>query len=220
MVIAAPTPTHLEKRGWVLDKLRPLFTKAVQTLECGACVAAVNGVKDVAKINKGWVSSVAKELCPSLAKFPADVCNGIVDLYGPVVIDIIMKADISGGDGKIICHAVGGICPAPAITSGTLTFPKPKPYTDSPTTFTRAAASWGDYNCDTPVKLTQDLLKHVPTVANVSFAIMTGDVPPHDIWHETKETVDPIEAHAYSVMASLPAKIYPTVGNHESGPAR
>ena len=95
-------------------------------------------------------------------------------------------------------------------------------YADSPATPNRTAASWGDYNCDTPVKLTQNLLSFVPKVANVSFTIMTGDIPPHDVWLENQNTVGPIEAHAYDEMAAaLPAnKVYPTVGNHESGPAR
>ncbi|KAG0213344.1 hypothetical protein BGX28_004682 [Mortierella sp. GBA30] len=262
-VIAAPTPAaHLDKRNWIADKLHPLFTKAIQSLECGACIAAIIGAKDVALINKNWVLDAVRELCPPIAKMPADVCNGLVDLYGPVLIDAVLKADISGGDGKLICHSVVGVCPAPTIASGTLAFPKPRPanvaapvpsgqqidvlhmsdwhvdelyvagaeascnkptccrkYADSPTKPSRAASSWGDYKCDSPVKLGQDLLKFVPNVANVSFAILTGDVPPHDVWLQDKETVGPIENHAYSVMASLPAKVYPTVGNHESGPA-
>ncbi|KAG0251639.1 hypothetical protein BG011_007469 [Mortierella polycephala] len=261
-VFAAPTPIQLDKRNWLVDQLRPLFTKAINTLECGACVAAITGAKNVALINKNWVLDAGRELCPSLAKKPADVCDGMVDLYGHVLIDVIMKANISGGDGKILCHSLGGICPAPAIKSGSVNFPKPKPaniavpapsgqlvdvlhlsdwhtddlyvggseadcdkptccrkYVDSPLTPTRRASTWGDYKCDTPQKLTDDLLKFVPKVANVSFAIMTGDVPPHDIWIQNKESVDRIEKHAYGEMAALPAKIYPAVGNHESGPA-
>ncbi|KAI1321165.1 hypothetical protein EDD11_007731 [Mortierella claussenii] len=255
-------PTRLEKRDWVADKLKPLFTKAVKSLECGACVAALVGAKDVAILNKSWVISAAKELCPTLAKQPADVCNGMLDLYGPSLIDSVLKANILSGDGKLICYALGSICPAPAVTSGTLTFPKPRPanplapthsgelvdvahlsdwhvdelyvpgsesecgkptccrkFADSSLNLTRAAATWGDYNCDTPVKLTQDLLKTIPKVAHPTFVIMTGDIPPHDVWLETKDTVLPIEDHAYSAMAALPAKIYPAVGNHEAGPS-
>ncbi|KAF9192897.1 hypothetical protein BGZ50_008138 [Haplosporangium sp. Z 11] len=261
-VLAAPTPIQLDKRNWLVDQLRPLFTKAIKTLECGACVAAITGAKNVALLNKNWVLDAGRELCPSLAKKPEDVCNGMVDLYGQVLIDVIMKADISGGDGKIICHSLGGICPAPAIKAGSVKFPKPKPaniavptpsgqlidvlhlsdwhtddlyvggseadcnkptccrkYADSPLTPTRRASTWGDYKCDTPQKLTDDLLKFVPKVANVNFAILTGDVPPHDVWIQDKESVDRIENHAYGQMAALPAKIYPAVGNHESGPA-
>ena len=71
-VMAAPTPIRLEKRDWVVDKLKPLFTKAFQTLECGACVAAIAGAKDVAWVNKSWVLSAGKDLCPTITKMPAD----------------------------------------------------------------------------------------------------------------------------------------------------
>ncbi|KAF9926168.1 hypothetical protein BGZ65_007390, partial [Modicella reniformis] len=215
-VIAAPAP--IQKRNWVVDKLKPLFSEAVKTLSCTACVAALIGVKEVSLLNKNWVLSAGRELCPALAKQAPEVCDGMVELYGNALIESVIKADISSGDGKLICHSLGSLCPAPAVTSGTLTFPKPKPakpvaptasgqlidvlhlsdwhvdelyapgseavcgkptccrkFTDSPTTPQRAASSWGDYGCDTPVKLTQDLLKYIPKVANVSFAVMTGD---------------------------------------------
>ncbi|KAF9952773.1 hypothetical protein BGZ72_005926 [Mortierella alpina] len=261
-VYAAPAPhVQLEKRNWATDKLKELFTKALNTLECGACVAALIGAKDIAFLNKNWVLDAVNELCPSIAKMPKDVCSGLVYSQGPVMLDSLLAASLTSGDGKAICFHVLGACPAPAIGSGTLTFPKPKPanpvvpapsgtqvdivhlsdwhvdmeytvgsegacnrplccrkYADSPLTPTRAASSWGDYNCDSPVKLGQDMLKYIPTVAKPSFAILTGDVPPHDVWVQNKTTVRPIETAAYSVMASLGANVYPTVGNHEAGP--
>ncbi|KAF9584348.1 hypothetical protein BGW38_006781 [Lunasporangiospora selenospora] len=261
-VQAAPAPVHLEKRNWVIDKLKPLFLKALQTLECGACVSAIAGAREVAALNNQWVLDAAKELCPTLAKQSPEVCEGLVRLYGPPLIDTVMKANILGGDGKIMCHAMGGLCPAPAITAGTIKFPKVKPanaaapshsgkrvdvlhlsdwhvddlyvpgaeaecnrptccrkYSDSPVKPTRAASSWGDYKCDTPIKLGKHLLDHVPKVANASFAILTGDIPPHDVWIQDKSTVRPIEIREYGTIGSLPVKVYPAVGNHESGPS-
>lgn len=73
-VYAAPAPhVELEKRGWVTDKLKELFTKALKTMECGACVAALIGAKDIAYLNKNWVLDAVNELCPAIAKQPADV---------------------------------------------------------------------------------------------------------------------------------------------------
>lgn len=54
-VYAAPAPAHLAKRGWIADKLKELVENALNTLECGACTAALVGVKDVAWLNKNWV---------------------------------------------------------------------------------------------------------------------------------------------------------------------
>ncbi|CAO3568458.1 unnamed protein product [Mortierella alpina] len=261
-VYAAPAPVHLEKRGWAMDKLRDLFTKAVKSLECGACVTALVAAKDISYLNKNWVLDAAAGLCSEFKVMPKDVCTGLVYSQGPVLIDSILEASLLSGDGKYICHQVLGACPAQGVTSGTLTFPKAKPanarppahsgktidvlhlsdwhvdneyvvgsegdcnrplccrkYADSPLTPKRKASTWGDYKCDSPIKLGEDLLKHVPKVANISFSILTGDVPPHDIWQQTRETVIIAEEVAYETMENgLTTKVYPTVGNHEAGP--
>ncbi|KAI8354462.1 Metallo-dependent phosphatase-like protein [Mortierella sp. GBAus27b] len=245
-----------------MDKLKDLFTKAVKSLECGACVAALVGAKDVAYLNKNWVLDAAAGLCTELKVMPKDVCTGLVYSQGPVLVDAILQANLLKGDGKYFCFQALGACPAPGVTSGSLTFPKPKPanavaptpsgnivdvlhlsdwhvdnqyvpgaegdcnrplccrkYDDSPLTPKRAASTWGDFKCDSPIKLTQDLLKSVSKVANVSFSIMTGDIPPHDIWLQNKDSVVVVEDVAYNTMqAGLSSKVYPTVGNHEAGP--
>ncbi|KAF9372833.1 Sphingomyelin phosphodiesterase, partial [Mortierella sp. AD011] len=259
-VYSAPVQ-NMSKRNWFTDDLKSLITKALSTLECDACEAALVGVKDVALLNKQWVLDAVNDLCPTLSKEPAAVCAGLVNSQGPVLINSLLSADLTGGDAKEICFQIGGICPAPAISSGTLTFPKARPanpvvptpsgvqvdvlhlsdwhvdehyvagseaacsyptccrrYSDSSTTVNRSASSWGDYNCDSPVKLGQNLLSYVPTVAKPSFAILTGDIPPHDVWLESQSTVVPEESDAYTNMAGLGINIYPTVGNHEAGP--
>ncbi|KAF9153209.1 hypothetical protein BG015_003858 [Linnemannia schmuckeri] len=91
-------------------------------------------------------------------------------------------------------------------------------YPDFPTSNNRSASSWDNYSCDFPVKLGQDLLKYVPKIAKPAFATLTSDVPPHDVWAETQGAVVGEEVNAYGVLASLDATIYPTIGNHESGP--
>ncbi|KAG0067493.1 hypothetical protein BGZ89_006009 [Linnemannia elongata] len=261
-VTAAPTPVHIEKRGVILDKLKDAFAKALTSLQCGACVSALVVAKDVSYLNRNWVLDAANSLCSSFKIMDQDVCKGLVYTQGPVLIESAMRAKLLSGDGKMICFQILGACPAPAITSGTLTFPKPKPtnitvkaasgnrvdvlhisdwhvddqyvvgsnaacnkplccrkYADSPLVPGRAASSWGDYNCDAPVKLGQDMLKFVPTVANPSFSILTGDIPPHNVWAETREMVMAEETAAYSVMAAGISNVYPAVGNHEAAPA-
>lgn len=71
-----PPPTHLselEQRGWVMDKLRPLFQKAINSLQCNACVAALTGAKSIAYLNKNWVLDAANGLCKELKLMDADV---------------------------------------------------------------------------------------------------------------------------------------------------
>ena len=56
-----------------MDQLKPLFAKALQTLECGACVAALVGAKDLAWFNHNWVLDAANDLCKDLKLMDADV---------------------------------------------------------------------------------------------------------------------------------------------------
>jgi len=58
-----------------MDKLKELFTKAVKSLECGACVAALVGAKDVAYLNKNWVLDAAAGLCSEFKVMPKDVVS-------------------------------------------------------------------------------------------------------------------------------------------------
>ena len=55
---------------------------------------------------------------------------------------------------------------------------------------------------------------------DVDYILWTGDLPPHDIWNQTKEdNLDNLKYNA-QLMAyyfkGIP--IFPTVGNHESCP--
>ncbi|KAF9427909.1 hypothetical protein BGZ94_003882 [Podila epigama] len=262
-VCAAPAvPVDVDKRGWVIDQLKPVFEKALKTLECGACVTALVAAKDIAYLNRNWVLDAANSICADFKVMPKDVCSGLVYSQGPVLIEAAMQASLLSGDGKQICFQVLGACPPTAITSGTVSFPKAKPanavapahsgnlvdvlhlsdwhvdneyvpgsegdcnrplccrkYSDSPLKPKRPASTWGDYKCDAPIKLGVDMLKYVPKVANVSFSILTGDIPPHDVWIQNKETVVVVEEIAYSTMQNgLSTKVYPAIGNHETGP--
>ncbi|KAK3847625.1 MAG: Metallo-dependent phosphatase-like protein [Linnemannia gamsii] len=259
---AQTTPIHP-----TADQVRELIVKAATTKKCDDCVAAVRISTNYARDDTTVAIELAKSLCPRVTKYPADVCNGYLDMQLPVMIKSALRADYERGDDKVICHAVLGMCPSPTPTTTTIRFPKRKPrfptvprhsgklvdvvhlsdwHVDElyepgveaacdkpiccrtyPTTNTtapprRAAATWGDYRCDTPVKLTQDLMKFIrKEIPNIDFAILTGDVPPHDTWLQTKETVVPIEERAYGLIESFLGKdvnVYPAIGNHDAGP--
>ncbi|KAG0033538.1 hypothetical protein BGZ82_006079 [Podila clonocystis] len=270
-VIAAPAPvteappmhlSELEQRGWVMDKLKPLFQKAINSLQCGACVAALTGAKSIAYLNKNWVLDAANGICREMKLMDADVCSGIVYSQGPVLVQAALQANLLSGDGKMICFQALGICPSPGISSGTVSFPKPKPanakapapsgklvdvmhlsdwhvdahyvpgaeaectkplccrnYPGQSKTPKRAASTWGDYKCDAPKKLGIDMLKYASTISHPEFSIITGDIPPHTVWLETKETVAPQTKDAFdTIAAGLDTNVYPAIGNHEAGP--
>ncbi|KAF8926321.1 hypothetical protein BGZ47_002806 [Haplosporangium gracile] len=62
------------------------------------------------------------------------------------------------------------------------------------------------------------MLNYVPLIANISFEIMTGDIPPHDGWLETPENIIPQLKAAFDAMTIVKAKIYPAIENHEASP--
>ncbi|KAF9550906.1 hypothetical protein EC957_011453 [Mortierella hygrophila] len=194
LVIAAPAPgpnaSELVKRSWLGDKIIERLQEVKNSFSCGACVTGLVTVKNITLLKRSW---------------------GIGRVEGAVLVESLLSADITGGDGKFICFHAGGLCGLPIITSGTLAFPKSKPvnatiptpsgtlvdlarrwqyttgsealcnkaiccrkYANSPATVARAAPSWGDYDCDAPPKLATNMLEYVPSVANISFGIMTG----------------------------------------------
>ncbi|KAG2180399.1 hypothetical protein INT44_003403 [Umbelopsis vinacea] len=92
---------------------------------------------------------------------------------------------------------------------------------------TQPASIWGAYTCDTPITLLESMLEYIPSVTDkYAFAILTGDVPPHEVWstlpyNKTQgiETLsyDLLHAH-FDTPGLIDTKLYPVVGNHEAAP--
>ncbi|KAI7866585.1 Metallo-dependent phosphatase-like protein [Spinellus fusiger] len=92
---------------------------------------------------------------------------------------------------------------------------------------TQKASKWGAYNCDTPYKLIDSMLKFIHTAQpDIEFGILTGDIPPHEVWStlpflKTKLIQDFSfnMLHKYFDSPDLiNAMLYPAIGNHESAP--
>lgn len=99
-------------------------------------------------------------------------------------------------------------------------------YTDY-TNVTQTASIWGEYSCDTPLSLIESLLEFIPTVEkDIKFGIMTGDVPPHEVWSTLPVLkTQLIQDETYQLLHTyfdspflLDSMLYPAVGNHESAP--
>ncbi|GAA5807073.1 hypothetical protein MFLAVUS_000423 [Mucor flavus] len=100
-------------------------------------------------------------------------------------------------------------------------------YTDY-TNITKQASIWGEYSCDTPLTLIESLLDYIPKVEpDITFGIMTGDVPPHEVWSTLPilktqliqdETYRLLHKH-FDSPYSLDSMLYPAVGNHEAAPS-
>lgn len=85
----------------------------------------------------------------------------------------------------------------------------------------------GEYTCDTSLPLIESMLEFIPTVEpNIDFGIMTGDVPPHEVWSTLPflktqliqdETYKLLHSH-FDSQYLLNSMLYPAVGNHEAAP--
>lgn len=83
------------------------------------------------------------------------------------------------------------------------------------------AGKWGDYrNCDVPYWTLVKVLRHIADNEKFDYVLWTGDIPPHDVWRQTKDSQLDIIHNVTSLMLEhfpdIP--IYPALGNHESVP--
>ena len=99
-------------------------------------------------------------------------------------------------------------------------------YTDY-TNVTKPASPWGEYSCDTPISMIESMLGFIPEVApELSFGILTGDVPPHEVWSTLPVLkTQLIQDNSYNMLHRhfdssdlLNTMLYPSVGNHEAAP--
>lgn len=85
----------------------------------------------------------------------------------------------------------------------------------------------GEYTCDPPVQLVESMLNYIPSIEkNISFGIMTGDIPPHEVWSTLPfMKTERIHDSAYALLHThfdskdkINTRLYPAVGNHEAAP--
>ncbi|XP_037946445.1 sphingomyelin phosphodiesterase isoform X2 [Teleopsis dalmanni] len=85
-----------------------------------------------------------------------------------------------------------------------------------------AAGKWGDYRkCDTPKRTVDNMLAHIAdTHKDIDYILWTGDLPPHDVWNQTKEeNLEIIKETVKQMTEKFPGiPIFPALGNHESAP--
>ncbi|XP_023247075.1 sphingomyelin phosphodiesterase-like [Copidosoma floridanum] len=85
-----------------------------------------------------------------------------------------------------------------------------------------AAGRWGDYRkCDMPKRTLDHMLQHIrDTHSDIDYIIWTGDLPPHDVWNQTKEENLKILHETVLQMTNMfpGVPIFPSLGNHETVP--
>mmetsp|Transcript_7707 Transcript_7707/g.19458 ORF Transcript_7707/g.19458 Transcript_7707/m.19458 type:complete len:608 (-) Transcript_7707:1788-3611(-) len=84
------------------------------------------------------------------------------------------------------------------------------------------AGKWGDYNCDSPTILYENMLDFIAAnfQKKLAYAVFTGDVPAHNVWDiDRKQELDTIDIVTKQFHKRLPGlQLFPAVGNHEAVP--
>ncbi|CAF1215109.1 unnamed protein product [Adineta steineri] len=83
------------------------------------------------------------------------------------------------------------------------------------------AGFWGDFrNCDIPFWTVEALLKRIVEVEKIDFIYYTGDLPPHNVWNQSRdEQLYSINTINQLLVTLFPNKtFYSAVGNHEAAP--
>ncbi|XP_054157645.1 sphingomyelin phosphodiesterase-like [Oppia nitens] len=84
------------------------------------------------------------------------------------------------------------------------------------------AGFWGDYrDCDIPLRTLEQTLKFIEsTHQDIDYIIWTGDIPPHDVWNQSRDgqlsIIKLVAKTVHKYLGNIP--IYPALGNHESAP--
>jgi len=83
-----------------------------------------------------------------------------------------------------------------------------------------SAQKWGDYNCDTPAIVYENMLEFIANNIKLDYSIFTGDVPAHYVWSITREQALDTFDYVYNTYKKyLPhVPLYPVIGNHEAVP--
>uniref|UniRef100_H3A2K6 Sphingomyelin phosphodiesterase 1 n=1 Tax=Latimeria chalumnae TaxID=7897 RepID=H3A2K6_LATCH len=85
----------------------------------------------------------------------------------------------------------------------------------------KAAGYWGEYSkCDLPLYTIENMLQHLSRARHFDVVYWTGDIPAHNIWHQTRQdqllALNTITDLIKKYLGHVP--VYPAVGNHESTP--
>jgi len=84
------------------------------------------------------------------------------------------------------------------------------------------AGYWGDARkCDMPLRTIEAMYRNIRyNHPDIDWIYWTGDLPPHDIWMQTKEgNSDIVRGTARQLKKHFPGiPVYPALGNHESAP--
>lgn len=125
------------------DDVSEILTDIEDLTECSACHALLLVLKALAHTGNVAFSDVIIDVCKALGVEDDDVCEGAIDLEGPILAHDLRKMEIPSKTSKLLCLTIFGLCQWPDVdTSYSVTM------SEKPTNATRPATS-----DQTPIKV-------------------------------------------------------------------
>ncbi|KZC11549.1 Sphingomyelin phosphodiesterase, partial [Dufourea novaeangliae] len=225
-------------------------TSVMSKVSCTACKAGAGLLQYYIKAGKSdeEIMNNIYQFCVSLNIQSARVCQGVTLLFGGEVIYVLKQVNM--GPPQICSFVIGNACDDvyDPLHEWEVAFPPVnKPHVKppippeevganaecneplccrltngAPLSPAAGAGRWGDYRkCDTPKRTVEHMLKHIAdTHSDIDYILWTGDIPPHDVWNQTREEnlkiLHETVAQLTEIFPGIP--IFPALGNHESAP--
>ncbi|KAK7740908.1 hypothetical protein SLS53_004971 [Cytospora paraplurivora] len=125
------------------DDVSEILTDIEDLAECSGCHALLLVLKALAHTGNDAFCDVIIDVCKALGVEDDDVCEGAIDLEGPILAHDLRKMEIPSKTSKLLCLTVFGLCQWPDVdTSYSVTM------SEKPANATRPATS-----DQTPIKV-------------------------------------------------------------------
>ncbi|SPO00652.1 related to acid sphingomyelinase [Cephalotrichum gorgonifer] len=95
-------------------------------LSCAGCETLVVLLKGLALLGDNAFVDVLQSVCKLTNSVDEDVCQGAIELEGPIIADAIRNMKVPSQTSKLFCINFLGVCPYPKVTPYQVPFPTEK----------------------------------------------------------------------------------------------
>lgn len=126
--VAAHFERAIESRSWVED----IWKDFEDSASCAGCQTLLVALKGLALLGDQALIDVLQEICKLSGAEDDDVCDGAIQLEGPIIAKAIRGMTIGSRTSKEFCITFLGICEYPDVRQWSVPFPSTKPTTGRP----------------------------------------------------------------------------------------
>ncbi|KAJ2894250.1 sphingomyelin phosphodiesterase [Zalerion maritima] len=117
------TSLQLEERSVASD----LWEKIEEATTCTACQAVLVVLKGLAHLGDHIFVSTLSGICKLTDLVDDDVCEGAIELEGPIIAHDLRHMSIGSDTSTLFCTTFLGLCDYPEVDEWDVPFPSPKP---------------------------------------------------------------------------------------------